>query len=235
MTQSPRQIVGRAIASALKVWLRSQLDSVTDLQLKIQSGNRQLLSGNIPQVNLTAQEAIYQGIQLTQVSVVATNIRVNFKQILKGNPLQLLEPVPIDLAATLPAATIESSLLTPLLKTAVTDLLQTLFANQSPSSSETTIKVIEFGSIQLQHDALRLAVKLRSEQAEFQAGWLQMSLILSAPATLLLQNLIWETERPQAQQSLTNHEICLGSEVDLRHLCVTPEAITCQGKLKIQP
>lgn len=48
--QRKNRLIARALTPAIKVWLRSQLDSIDNLQLDIDSSNREFLSGAIPKV-----------------------------------------------------------------------------------------------------------------------------------------------------------------------------------------
>jgi len=56
--------------------------------------DRQILHGTIPRVSILARHAVYQGLHLTQIQLVGEGIRTNLGQVL-GQPLRLLEPVPV--------------------------------------------------------------------------------------------------------------------------------------------
>ena len=81
--------IGTALSTAVRLWLRSQLEAVEDLQVQIEVRSRQAIAGRIPTVAVAAREAIYQGLYLRQVSLVAKDIQVNLSQILKGQPLRI--------------------------------------------------------------------------------------------------------------------------------------------------
>jgi hypothetical protein len=46
-------------------------------------------------VSISARHAVYQGLHLTQIQLITEGIRVNLAAILRGQPLRLLEPVPV--------------------------------------------------------------------------------------------------------------------------------------------
>ena len=83
------------LSPACRVWLRSQVSHVDDLQVDIQGGSRQILGGTIPRVTVVAVGAIYQGLSLGSIDLIAENIRINLPQVIKGKPLQLLAPIAV--------------------------------------------------------------------------------------------------------------------------------------------
>ena len=54
LTNQTRGIVGSILAPACRVWLRSQVSHVDDLQVDIAGGSRQILGGTIPGVTVVA-------------------------------------------------------------------------------------------------------------------------------------------------------------------------------------
>ncbi|MGB8701568.1 MAG: DUF2993 domain-containing protein, partial [Thermosynechococcaceae cyanobacterium] len=125
-----RGLISRVLEPALQLWLRSQVESIDTLAVHLESGDRQLLSGYIPQVRLTAQNAVYQGLHLGHVKLCGQNLRINLGQVLKGKPLQLLDPVPVDLEVRLQSTDVQASLASGLLQEAILAVLQTLVGEQ---------------------------------------------------------------------------------------------------------
>lgn len=228
----PRRIVGRALTTALKVWLRSQLDHVTDLVLVIDSGDRQLLMGRIPQVHLTAEKAVYQGVYLSHISVIAHHIEINLKQVLSGKPLQLLQPVPIDLSLSLPAADLQKSLSAPILKTSVSHFLQTFLETQL----RLTNAVLDVTQVHIEGEQLILTADVVSD-AWLATGTLRTSLTIGEPQQLCLGQLEWQWQNQETapRYSLGDHTFDLGSEVNLKSLVLTSTSIACTGEVTIQP
>ncbi|CAI5478670.1 unnamed protein product [Closterium sp. Yama58-4] len=69
--------VGTALSQVVKLFLLSQLESCDDLSVTVSGSNRELLSGRIVAVNLSARGAVYKGVRLTSVHVAAANIAVD--------------------------------------------------------------------------------------------------------------------------------------------------------------
>ncbi len=124
-----QEILCKLLSKALQLWLRSQVSHVNTLELTIHGTNQQLLSGEIPQIDLLANQALYQDLHLSKINLKGKNIKINLRQILQGKPIKLLEPIPLNGSLTLTASDLQASLTAPLLATALADLLQTLLKN----------------------------------------------------------------------------------------------------------
>ena len=120
--------MGSVLAPACRVWLRSQVSQVDSLQVDIQGGSRQILGGTIPRVAVVAVGAIYQGLSLGSIDLIAENIRINLPQVLKGQPLRLLEPIAVIAEVKFSEADLQASLAAPLLSQAITDLFAQILA-----------------------------------------------------------------------------------------------------------
>jgi hypothetical protein len=90
-----------ALIPLLKLWLRSQVEQIASLDIHIGGSLRQLWQGHIPDATVSATGVIYQGLHLTALELRATSIHLNVGQILKGQPLRLLEPIIVSLEANL--------------------------------------------------------------------------------------------------------------------------------------
>ena len=90
-------IVSSVLCPLIKLWLRSQVEAVEDLEVKIQGANRQILQGQVPQAEVCGQGIVYQGLSLSNINLVAAGINLNIPQILQGQPLKLLEPIKVQL------------------------------------------------------------------------------------------------------------------------------------------
>ncbi|NJL91981.1 MAG: DUF2993 domain-containing protein, partial [Coleofasciculaceae cyanobacterium SM2_1_6] len=91
------------------------------------------------QVDLTATHAVYQELHLSEVALTGKNIKINLRQILRGKPIQLREPIALTGQLKLTAPDLEASLSAPLLATALDELLATLVANSSHSSDDNLV------------------------------------------------------------------------------------------------
>jgi hypothetical protein len=122
-SKPPAKLIGKVLAPAVQLWLRSQVESVEDLQVAISGGNRQILGGYIPQVTLAAHRAVYQGLHFSQLQFAGHHISINLPQVLKGQPLRLLETVTVTGEARLNQEDLQASLSSSLLETAIKEHL----------------------------------------------------------------------------------------------------------------
>jgi hypothetical protein len=214
--------MGRVLQSALKVWLRSQLS------------DRNLLAGHIPQVCLTAEQAVYQGIHFSQIKVVAHQIQINPKPILRGKPFQLMQPIPIDLSIVVQATDLNKSLSAPLLCSAVFNLLQTLLGLSLQSTAQPNASPMQLENIQLKDNGLILKVQLPSACPS--TAIVETCLTLGKPWELLFYNLKYQMgSKLHDSASSQTTSINLGTQVNLQMLTLTPHSLACQGQLEVQP
>ncbi|WP_019498066.1 DUF2993 domain-containing protein [Pseudanabaena sp. PCC 6802] len=94
-------IVSSVLCPVIKLWLRSQVEALQELDIKILGANRQILQGQVPQAEVSGQGIVYQGLSLSTISLVAAGINLNIPQILKGQPLKLLDPIQVQLDLTI--------------------------------------------------------------------------------------------------------------------------------------
>ena len=91
------KLISKLLSSAVKLYLRSQVTQVEDLQVKISGKNKQILKGYIPQVFLSCDRAIYQGLNLSQIELNGLDIAINLPEVIKKKPLRLLEPIFVEI------------------------------------------------------------------------------------------------------------------------------------------
>ena len=160
LTSQTRGIVGSVLAPACRVWLRSQVSHVDDIQVDIAGGSLQILGGTIPRIAVGAVGAIYQGLSLGSIDLIAENIRINLPQVLKGQPLGLLEAISVTANVKFSEGDLQASLSAPLLSQAITDLFtQILGANSHQSNL-----VIEWTHVQIAPQQLVLQGNLTTER-----------------------------------------------------------------------
>ncbi|NEP58630.1 MAG: DUF2993 domain-containing protein [Symploca sp. SIO2G7] len=235
----PKQsrIISTVLTRALELWLKSQAEQVEALQLQIFGGKRQILSGYIPCVSLTASHAVYKGLYFSQIQLEGTSIGINLNQILKGKPLRLLEPVPVEGQLLLLEKDLQASLRSPLLSTALTDLVNTwLQSNQSTNLAQ-QLKNQQISWQQIKLDTHRLTLTGTLTGATFQTVPVVVSagIQLAAKSLLRLTSLQIQTAPEQPPLNLDDFEIDLGSEVELQELILTPGQLFCRGSLKVIP
>ena len=90
-------ILRSVLTPLIKLWLRSQVESVNILQLQITGKDGEILKGLIPSAAITATGVIYQGLHLSSLALTSSQICLNAPQIIQNQPLRLLEPIQVSL------------------------------------------------------------------------------------------------------------------------------------------
>lgn len=248
------RLISSVLSPAVRLWLRSQVESVAELKFQLEGGDRQILSGYVPKVSIAAQQSIYQGLHLSQVALTGENIRVNVGQILRGKPLQLLEVVPVFGNLTLHQSDLSASLQAPLLATAISDLMTTLFQPETrhllppelaaalgTGAIHLTEPEIQLGNQQLTIGGIlanangdRLSEKSPRLPLLLRTGVMLLDgckLCLDRPELLPTPTATQGTPLPH----LDHFAIDLGSEVEIQELLLEPERLECRGRINVVP
>jgi len=253
-----RHLVSRILSPALQLWLRSQVDQVAHLQAQIEGGDRQILTGRIPQVSILAQQVVYQGLHLTHLELVAENIRFNLGQVLKGKALRLLEPVPVRGELRLREADLNASLTAPLLANAVQDFLIQLLGSEltapaamgavdaSPSAPglgqppglSAPMRLQEL-QVAIAAERLTLSGSLDSGSGTSSSVTLRTGLQLASPQELQLCQPQWlpspTARRGLSLSDLEGYRLDLGADVAFDHLSLEPGSLVCRGVIWVRP
>ncbi len=241
---SKRGILSRILEPALQLWLRSQVESVEALQVHLKGGDRQVLSGYIPQLRLEAHQAIYQGLHLSHVELTGKDIRINIGQVLKGKSLQPLDPISVDTTVQINAADLEASLGSFMLQQALIEILLTLVGDQIEDALGGELRsqslALQNSHLLLGENRLRLSAQLTVQDSDHSIPVsLQTGLVLASPCTLMLQNPEW-LPTPNAKRGLLMKELhgyCfdLGDQAQFQSLSIAPDGIQVHGQLLIVP
>jgi hypothetical protein len=231
------RIISTVLSPALQLWLRSQVEQIEALQFKVMGGDRQILSGHIPTVTVTANHAVYQGLHLSRIQLEGTDIRVNLSQVIKGKPLQLLAPVPVVGQLLLQQTDLQASLQAPLLSKALTELLDTLVKSDETTNLVDYIKAKQVTWQQIDIDAEQLTLRgnladtdLRTAPLVIRAG-----LQLVTPSVLQLNPLQIQIEPVLPAKNFTAFQIDLGRDVELQELTLSSGQLICGGRLNVIP
>jgi hypothetical protein len=231
-------VIGKLLSQAVKVYLRSQVDGVESLQVKIEGKNRQILQGYIPQVFLSCDRAVYQGLHLRQVQLDGRDIAVNLSEVIKHQPLRLLEPVLVEIQLKLDAQDLQASLPANLLQSGLSDLWQLiLVAQDHPGTNTEKLRElrIEWQSLAIAEGQLNLIGFYQDSLGAIQQLALTTGIALTNPHTLGLSQLaITSDSRDLLHHDLNSPlEIDLGADVFLQDVTVASEQILCSGKIRI--
>lgn len=223
------RIITNVLKTALKLWLRSQVSSVSQLEVEIQASDRQLLSGRIPEVSIFASHAIYQGLHLTKVQLKAENIRINIGALLKGQPLRLLETVPVFGQVILNQEDLNSSVSSELLSTALNDLLVQLLPEDSTNSKLTAWQKISLVKNKLIVTGIQASP---TNPATIEMG---VCLELLSPHELQLSQIQIKHNGTILVDGDSDRYFDLGSDVDIQQLTLNPDELVCCGRINVNP
>lgn len=233
------RLISRVLAPAVRLWLRSQLEHVEDLQIQIEAGDRQILSGAVSRVSASASKAIYQGLHLSQIQVVGEQIKTNLGQVVRGKPFRLLAPFPVVGNLVLSEADLNASLRAPLLAQAVIEFLMSLLQlemNTHSANIDQTIKLHDSRAY-LEDGVLTFTGILKTPT-------LEQSIALRTGLTIKNGNIL-KLEGFQHQDSLeklaphgttkASFTFPLGSDVSLETLSVQQGQLLCRGRITVMP
>ncbi|MEG4130706.1 DUF2993 domain-containing protein [Microcoleus sp. Pol11C1] len=231
---SPRQgsrIASAVLSPAVQLWLRSQVQQVDELKVKIEGSDRQIFSGAIPKVTAAARGAVYKGLHLTEVAIEGCGIRINLGQALKGQPLRLLESVPVAGVLRLSQADLNASLKAPLLADALNEFLLPMLPLTDREKSlklQNSQIIIEAGLLTLSATILR-------------AGGRQIPLVLrtglriASGRELMFESPEIEMDGELKSSDFNGFKIDFGPEVEIEELILSPGEIVCRGGIRVLP
>ena len=231
------RMISRVLSPAVKLWLRSQLDHVEELEIEIEAGDRQLLSGSLPQVIASASKAIYKGLHFSHVRVMAQAIQTNLGQVLRGKPFRLMVSFPVSGTVTLSEADLNTSLYAPLLGNAVSDFLLGLLQGKIPGGSGETTAELQNIQVNLQAGGMTFNATLVQDGHHYPLT-VRTQLALEGGDRLQLSQFDCQLkgEEPNILANLpTSFTVDLGSEVCLEALTIDPQKIMCRGRITVNP
>lgn len=230
------EIISRFLTPAIKLWIRTQLESISSLNVSIDAGDKQILSGKINQVHLTAKEANYQGIFINDASVATENIAVNLGGILRGKPLKLLQPIFVSGNITITQEDLNKSLSSSLLIAGLKDLIKLLLEKEEINNSEDIIDQydISWQSIRLDNQQLIIKGDLVNKLDNIKGNLVISSLIsLEDQQNLKFTNLSIDGIKELNNDDIHDLVIDLGEDVFLSELVLSKESLHGVGKVKV--
>lgn len=229
-------IISKVISPAVQLWLRSQLDHVDTLEIKIQGNDSQILRGYIPEILINTKGVIYQGLHLNQANVTGKNIRINIGKMIKGKPLQLLEPVQILGEVKITENDLQASLTSVLLGDAFQELLIALLAYQGVNDPRQILDHYEITWQGVTLSQLSFALQGSVAQNEVSTQIIiegQLELMSSQSLRLILLNI--EGLSAVIDNSLDQLELDLGPDVVIESLSLGNNHLFCRAQLLILP
>lgn len=232
---SHHQLISKVLAPAVQFWLRSQAEQIEDLQVTILGQNREILSGYIPQVDITGVGIVYQGLHLQDIALTGKNIRINLGQVIKGQPLRLLEDITVSGNVQLNQNGLQASLQSPLLRDGLREFLTTLVAPQFKDEQQFHFdqEQVDWQEILITPTQITLKgivaiVEKKASPIEISAG-----LSLTSPQHICLSQLRIKGNQPGI--SLDRWKIDLGDQVQLETLTLAQGQLSLSGTIIVIP
>jgi hypothetical protein len=218
------------LSPACRVWLRSQVSHVDDLQVDIAGGSMQILGGTIPQVAVAAVGAIYQGLSLGSIDLIAENIRINLPQVLKGQALRLLESISVTAKVKFSESDLQASLAAPILSQAITDLFGQILAT-SPQQANW---LVNWQQVRIAPQTLILQGNLTTA-GQAASIEISMGIAIVDGQILHLDPLKVSCSIDLPGHNITSHSIDLGDDVNITQLQLLAGELICQGCIQVNP
>ncbi|WP_392535873.1 DUF2993 domain-containing protein [Nostoc sp. C117] len=223
------RIITQVLTTAVKLWLRAQVSQISELEVEIKASDRQLISGRIPSVSIFATHAVYQGLLITQIQLIAENIQINIGSILKGKPLRLLEIVPVVADLTIDEKDLNASLSSNLLSSALGDLLVKVLPTYCPKTQP-----INWQEIILENNQIILR-GMRVTNSETTPLEICLGLDLLNGHELQLTHIQIKDDQRDLLDNNDGYNFDLGSDVDIQDLTLIPGKLVCRGRINVNP
>lgn len=239
------RIISTVLSPAIRLWIRTQLEQVEDLKFAIESGDRQLLSGSINQVTVSARKAVYKGLCFSQVYVTGRGIRTNLGQMIRRRQqFRLLEAFPIAGEVLWYQADLNSSLQAPLLAGGITEFLLMLirlgFDDQTDLGQRSPAEVsLQVPRIVVEPERLTLSATLLPVNGNASNVTIRTGFTLENGNQLRLQNperlSHFGAKEGVPLEHLDGVAFDLGSSVVIEHLALEAGQIRCRGEVTVTP
>ncbi|MEH1927364.1 LmeA family phospholipid-binding protein [Nostoc sp.] len=223
------RIITQVLTTALKLWLRAQVSQISELKVEIKASDRQIISGRIPSVSIFATHAVYQGLLITQIQLIAENIRINIGSVLKGQPLQLLEIVPVVGDLIVDEKDLNASLSSDLLSTALSDLFVKVLPTDCPQ-----LQPINWQEIILENNQIILR-GMRGTNSETTPLEICLGLRLVGGHELQVTHIPIKPDQGDILEDNHEYNLDLGSDVDIQELTLIPGKLVCRGRINVNP
>lgn len=223
------RLVTKVLTTAIKLWLRTQVSNIEQLQVDIQATASEIFSGCIPSISIAAKSAVYQGLHLSFINLIAKNIRINISSVLKGEQLRLLEKVPVYGELSQIEEDLSASLSSTLLSTALNDILLKLIPEHSLNSKSTS-----WQKVQIKENCLVIGAIIDQENNP-QPLDICMGLNLLSSHELRIAPISVISNTKALLESSDGEYLDLGSDVEIQDLQLLPGKIICRGMIYVNP
>ncbi len=226
------QIAGSLLNPLVAAWIRSEVQSVDNLQVQIAGSDSQILNGQIPQAQVAGDNLSYQGFQVSQLQLRGQDIRLNVNEAVQGrSPLRLLAPVPVQVSLRLTEEDLNRTLQAPLIQS---QLAQAQV--QLPLGDQSVPFLINQPNVTLEQGRVRIQANLTTPEGAEVPVTVLTGLQAQGPNQLLLVNPVWVSEGQEIPvPGLADFPIQLDAGVRIDRLELQAGQILYEGMLTIYP
>jgi hypothetical protein len=230
------QWVAPLITPLLKTWVMQQVTKADNLDIKLQGTDQELLRGMIPQINISADNVVYQGIQAHSVNLVGRSVQLDLSQALRGGGgVKLKSPVQADLAITMAEPDLNRYLTSPQFQKQFANLRLPM-PGSSGSGSTVPLSLNQPQLRFLEQGRVEVGAALKPEQGPSLPVQITTGLDLLNSNTLKLNN-------PELKSSgqllptelLQNLKIDLGQDTQVKSLDIRKGLMQLSGIFTIRP
>lgn len=227
---SKHRLISKVLSPAVRLWLLRTVEQVSNLEVKISGSDRQILSGYIPRLSISAHHAVYQGLHLSQIQLVGEGIRINLGQVLRGQPLQLLEPVPVFVELLLQESDLNASLRSPMLANALNELLLALLPPSCPVDG-----IVSWYKITIDSGHIILYCTKAADTSNSTPVVIRTGLQLASSHELHLEQPQIHNQEGLPLGNIDSFKLDLGPEVAIAELNLSPGKLFCRGRINVIP
>jgi hypothetical protein len=239
--KSGSHIISKVLSPAIRVWLRSQLEEIKDLDFAIEGTDRQIWRGVIPTIHLNAKGAVYRGLHLSLAQLKTGEIKFSFGKVLKGKGWHLDHAIQVGGNIQVTISDLLVSVQSPLFRGAIADLLRKFLPGEIFNTLPSPLDINDLhlaintdvdSSLVKAEPVLQLTGKIKNSDQQLIPFSLQTKLTLVSPQELLLKGLTWSMAEMNHVDDL---KIFLGSDVYVNNLIMDANQLAIQGGFQVNP
>ncbi|MGQ9836482.1 MAG: LmeA family phospholipid-binding protein [Cyanobacteriota bacterium] len=226
------QIAGSLLNPLVAAWIRSEVESVDNLQVQILGSDAQILNGQIPQAQVAGDNLSYQGFQVSQLQIRGQDIRLNVNEAIQGrSPLRLLAPVPVQVSLRLTEDDLNRTLQAPLIQSQLAEAQV-----QLPFGDQSVPFLINQPKVTLEQGRVRIQANLITPEGTEVPVTVLTGLQAHNQNQLLLVNPVWVSGSEEIPvPGLADFPIQLDAGVRIDRLELQIGQILYEGMLTIYP
>ena len=226
------QFVSALINPLVANWIKSEVDSVDNLDVKISGADNELLGGRIARAEVSGDNLVYEDFYFSRVELSGQDIRLTVEEALNGGSLSLVEPIPVDAFMRLTEEDLNRAIHAPLIQSQFSETdVEAPFSNGEPVAFQLSEPEVSILDGRLKIDAL-MNVDGASVPVALITGLLPQN-----GTQLQLVNPVWlgddGSQTPIA--GLDGVAIELGPDVAIDSLQLVAGELIYNGTVTIQP